>query len=354
MAWSPRQFVDKLGLSPGTLIYTGDRSSGGARLTLTQYSETNLEIKSYDSFDALKKDLSSDQLRWIHVEGLNDIRVIESLGREFGIHQMSLEDILNAHHRPKVSDFDTYIHFVVKFLTVDSKTQKFTYEHASIILGNRFVLSFCEKKSDFLRPIFERFENAEGRLRKLGSAYLAFAVMDLVLDYFNLALGHLSEAVDKMETQILRHPSDLLLGKLYEVKRETALVRKMAVPIRDSIRELLKTESGLIGEDHEIYYRDLEDHAIQIVDTTESLRDTLRNLLDVSDSYSSHNTNVMFKFFTAVSAIFLPLNFLASLYGMNFHVMPGIEEPTGFFLMVAVMVVIALSVATFFRFKRWW
>jgi len=353
VAWSARQFVDKLGLSPGTLIYTGNRG-GGVRATLVEYSDSRFEVKSFESLDQLKGKIPSQGLRWVHVEGLSDVALVEYLGHQFSIHQMSLEDILNAHHAPKISDFESYIHFVVKIVSVDSKTQTLLYDHASVILGSDFVLSFSERKSEFLRPILERFENPEGRLRKFGPAYLAFALMDLTLDHYNLAMGLLEDAVDQMETKILRRPSDLLLGKLYEVKREVALVRKMTAPMRDSIRQLNKGENALIGESYEVYYRDLEDHAVQIVDTTDSLKETLRNLLDVSDSYSAHNMNVMFKFFTAVSAIFLPLNFLASLYGMNFHLMPGVEEPLGFFLMVSVMCLIALSVAVFFRLKRWW
>jgi magnesium transporter len=349
MAW----FTGKLGLSPGTLIYVGERPTAGSRVTLTQYSEEKCDIVSADSWAKVSGRLSDEGTRWIHIEGLHDIQMVEAVGNAFGIHQMSMEDILNSHHRPKMSDFESYTHFVAKIVSVNQKGLEIQYDHASVILGDGFVLSFAERKSDFLKPIFDRLGPPDGRLRVFGPAYMAFSLIDLIIDHFYLALSRLEEAVDQMETQILRRPSDLLLGRLYEVKRETALMRKMAIPVRDFIKSLNKNPSQLIPEDYMIYYRDLEDHAVQIVDTCEIIKETLRNLLDVSDSYSAHNMNIMFKFFTVVSAVFLPLNFLASVYGMNFQYMPGLHDPGGFFLMTGAMIAIGLAVAAFFKFKRW-
>lgn len=353
MAWFSRQIADKFGLSPGTLVYVGNRPSGGSRVTLVQYDGPNYDVKTADSWDKLKEHLKPTGKRWVHVEGLQDIRLVEAVGQTFGIHQMSLEDILNSHHRPKMSDFETYLHFVAKIVSPNIKGLTLIYEHASVILGPDYVLSFAERKSEFLKPIFDRLSIPDGRIRTYGPAYLAFSLMDLIIDHFYLALSRLEEAVDQMETQILKSPSDLLLGRLYEVKRETALMRKMASPVRDFIKSLNKNATPLISEDYSIYYKDLEDHAIQIVDTCDAIKETLRNLLDVSDSYSTHNMNIMFKFFTVVSAVFLPLNFLASVYGMNFHYMPGIEHPSGFHLMTGSMILIGCAVALFFRFMRW-
>ncbi|MGE0762096.1 MAG: magnesium/cobalt transporter CorA [Bdellovibrionales bacterium] len=354
MAWFSDKLVDKLGLSPGTLIYTGDRPSGAPRVTLVQYDSETCDVKTAETWEPLLAQVKPGLKRWVHVEGLHDVRLIESIGRYFNIHQMSLEDLVNLHHRPKMSDFESYIHFVVKIVSPNHKKGTLDYEHGSVILGKDFVFSSSERRNDFLRPILDRFTNPKGRLRTFGVDYLAFALLDLVIDHFYLALSRLEEAVDQMETQILHRPSDILLGRLYEVKRETALVRKMGIPIRDFIKSLLKNTSPLVGEQYEIYYRDLEDHAIQIVDTCDNLKETLRNLLDVSDSYSSHSMNVMFKFFTVVSAVFLPLNFLASVYGMNFAEMPGLHNPSGFYTMTGTMLMIGLCVALFFRFKRWW
>ncbi len=353
MPWFTRQISKKFGLSPGTLVYVSERPSSTSRVTLVQYQGDDLDIKTADSWEKVKEHLKTTGHIWVHVEGLNDLRLVDAVGQAFEIHQMSLEDIVNAQHRPKMSDFETYLHFVVKLGSVDPKHLELHYDHASVILGKNFVLSFAERKSDFLQPILDRLEIKDGRLRTFGPAYLAFSLLDLIMDYLYLALSRLEEAVDQMETQILKRPSDMLLGRLYEVKRETALMRKMAAPIRDFTKALNKGSSELVPEEYGVYYKDLEDHAIQIVDTCETIKETLRNLLDVSDSYSAHNTNIMFKFFTVVSAVFLPLNFLASVYGMNFENMPWLHEPAGFYVMAGIMVFIGCSVTFFFRFKRW-
>lgn len=354
MAWFSNRIAEKLGLSPGTLVYIGEKSNQSTRVTLVQYSEEKYSTFQNESWNTVKAQIQPGLKTWIHVEGLHDIRLVESIGQHFQVHQMSLEDILNSHHRPKMSDFENYIHFVLKIVSANPKSGRLGFEHASVILGKDYVLSFSEKRSDFLKPIFERFHNVQGRLRSFGVSYLCFSLLDLIIDHFYLALSRLEEAVDHMETQILNSPSDLLLSQLYEVKRETALVRKMGTPIRDFIKSLLKSLPALIDEQYEIYYRDLEDHAIQIVDTTDSLKETLRNLLDVSDSYSAHNSNIMFKFFTVVSAVFLPLNFLASVYGMNFDKIPGALHPEGFLYMCMAMTLVGLCVALFMKLKRWW
>lgn len=354
MAWFSRQTVNKLGLSPGTLVYPGDRPHHNPTITLTQYNPEALEIQTSERWDFIKEKMKPGLNHWIHIDGIHDIQLIETLGQHFGIHQMSLEDLVNKFHRPKMSEFEGYTHFVVKMVTINPKTKELCYDHGSIILGQNFVFTATERKTDFLRPIMDRLNKSNGRLRTFGHDYLVFALLDIVIDHFYLALSRLEESVDQMETQILHKPSDMLLSRLYEVKRETALVRKMAIPIRDFVKALNKNGNALMSEEFEVYYRDLEDHAIQIVDTCESLKETLRTLLDVSDSYSAHSQNVMFKFFTAVSAIFLPLNFLASLYGMNFHVMPGLDHPSGFFIISGLMIVVGLLVALFFKIKRWW
>lgn len=353
MAWLSRKISDKLGLSPGTLVYQGEKPNIQPRVTLVQYSPESYTTESSASWDTLKASVKTvSPHKWVHVEGLNNLRLIESVGSFFGVHQMTLEDIVNVHHRPKMSDFESYVHFVVKVVLVSQG--EFRYEHFSIILGKDYILSFSEMRADFLKPIFERMENPQGRLRTYSSAYLAFALLDLIMDHYYLALSRLEAAVDEIETMILSRPSDTLLGTLYEVKRETALMRKRSAPVRDYVRSLLKNGSTLVGENFEVYYRDLEDHTVQIVDTCDAIKETLRNLLDVSDSYSTYNTNLMFKFFTGVSAIFLPLNFLASLYGMNFDFMPGLHHPAGFFVISAFMLSVGVLVAMFFRWRRWW
>lgn len=354
MAWFPRKISEKFGLSPGTLVYVSERPSSGSRVTLVQYNGTSeYDVKVGDTWGKVKEHLKTTGMRWVHVEGLSDLRLVEQVGHAFGIHQMSLEDLVNAQHRPKMSDFESYLHFVIKIVTPNPKGLELQYDHASVILGKDFVLSFAERKSDFLKPIFDRLVIPEGRLRQYSVAYLAFSLLDLIMDHLYLALSRLEEAVDQMETQILRRPSDLLLGQLYEVKRETALMRKMAIPVREYLKSLNKNQPDLVPEDYYIYYKDLEDHAIQVVDTCETIKETLRTLLDVSDSYSAHNMNIMFKFFTVVSAVFLPLNFLASVYGMNFEFMPLLHDPSGFYIISGTMLLIGFLVAIFFRFKRW-
>lgn len=349
-----RKSFQKMGLPPGTLVYVGEQKPDPLRLTLVHYNENKQTVEIFESWDRAQAAIALVKGHiWLHVEGFSDIRCIEQIGRQFGLHNMSLEDSLNTHHRPKMSEFTDYLHFILKLVYVGSNSVDIRYEHCNIFVGPTFVISVQEQRKDFFAKIRERVISGDAKLCKFGSAYLAFVLLDFAIDHYYLALNYMEEAVDRIETKVLKNPNDLLLDQLYDIRSETALIRKMVFPVREFIRNLLKEPPAFIDENIQIYYRDLEDHAIQIVDGCNSIKETLANILEISDSYSSHRMNMIIKFLTMVSVIFLPLNFLAGLYGMNLH-LPIADTPNSFFVITGMMTVIALILALYFKMKRWW
>ncbi len=344
----------KIGLSPGTLVHIGKKKIEKVKITIIDYDETQLQEKEAKTIEECFPFKDLPTVTWVNIDGLHDIGVMEKIGKHFGLHPLVMEDILNTDQRPKIEDFDDYIFVVLKMLYFDEDEEEVRAEQISIILGSNFVLSFQERVGDIFNPLRERIRSAKGRVRKMGPDYLAYALMDAIVDNYFMVLEKLGEKIEGMEEELVTNPTPETLQTIHNLKREMIFLRKSVWPLREVVSRLERGESDLIKDSTGIYLRDVYDHTIQVVDTIETFRDMLSGMLDIYLSSVSNRMNQVMKVLTIIATIFIPLTFVAGIYGMNFEYMPELKwhwfYPKAFWL---VMLGIAGVMLVYFRRKKW-
>jgi len=345
----------KAGLPPGTLIHIGEKKREEPKITILDYDETQFqerEAKSVEECFPLKE---KPTVTWINVEGLHQVEVLERLGGCYGLHPLVLEDILNTDQRPKMEDYGEYVYIVLKMLTYyDDKSGQIEAEQISLVLGRNFVLSFQEgKKGDVFDLLRERLRGGKGRIRKMGADYLAYSLIDSVVDHYFIILERLGERVEFLEEELMTEPTTKTLQEIYNLKREMIFLRKAVWPLREVVGALERGESPLIQQNTQIYLRDVYDHTIQVIDTIETFRDTVSGMLDIYLSSVSNRLNSVMKVLTIIATIFMPLTFLAGIYGMNFKYMPELEWRWGYPLVWMIMIAIGILMLFYFRKKKW-
>ena len=344
----------KAGLPPGTLVHVGEKKTEKARITLIDYDEQNFQEKQVNNIEECFKFKSTSTVTWINIDGLGDIEMFEKMGEKFGIHSLVLEDILNTGQRPKFEDLEGYIFVVLRMLTFDDDEGVMKSEQVSVILGGNFVISFQESPGDVFDEIRERIRNAKGRIRKMGPDYLAYSLIDAVVDNYFMILEKYGEQIEVLEEQLVTEPSQETLQSIHRLKGQMVFLRKSVWPLRELINSLDKSESELIADSTGIYLRDVYDHTIQIIDTIESFRDMVSGMLDIYLSSISNKMNAVMKVLTVIATIFIPLGFFAGVYGMNFEHMPELKwrfmYPLGFWAGICVVVG---GMLYYFRKKKW-
>jgi len=353
----PKQFKKrshKTGLPPGALVHIGEKWSEQARISVMQYNEETLREKELADVRELPVPSGASLTTWIHVDGLHDTAMLEQLGEKFDLHPLVLEDILNTDHRPKMEDMGPYIFVILKCFAADVPAMsEVKAEQVSLILGSNYVLSLQEKESNLLAPIRERIRQNKGRIRKAGADYLAHAILDAVVDSYFLVLEDMGEEIDACEESLVNRPGAAVMTRIQYLKRNMTILRKAVWPLREAVAALERSESSLIAEATNIYLRDVYDHTIQVMDTIESYRDTLSGMLDIYLSSLSNRMNEIMKVLTIIATIFIPLTFLAGVYGMNFDYMPELKWRWGYFALWGVMISIVIIMLKLFRKNRW-
>ena len=343
-----------IGLSPGALVHVGKKKIEKVRIRLIDYDEAQLQEKEPKTIEECFPFKDLPTVTWVNIDGLHDVKVMEKVGKHFGLHSLVLEDILNTEQSPKVEDFDDHIFVVLKMLYYDETDGEIRAEQISIILGSNFVLSFQERVGDIFNPLRERIRSAKGRVRKMGPDYLAYNLLDAVVDNYFTVLEKLGEQIEGMEEELVTNPTPETLQKIHNLKREMIFLRKSVWPLREVVSRLERGESKLIHESTGIYLRDVYDHTIQVIDTIETYRDMLSGMLDIYLSSISNRMNQVMKVLTIIATIFIPLTFVAGIYGMNFEYMPELKwhwfYPKAFWL---VMLGVAAVMLVYFRRKRW-
>ncbi len=342
----------KAGLLPGSLIHLGNTYTEKPKITLTRYNETSFSEKEINSFAALGAQKDEPGIIWIAVDGLQNTELLEELGNIFGLHPLVLEDILNTDQRPKMEDYCDYLYIVLRNFNGQSNGDLIS-EQISIILGKNFVLSFREKESTIFEPIQERLRNNKGRIRKFGADYLVHAIIDSIVDNYFIVLEGLEEKIEFLEDDLLKKPTPVMLQAIHELKRELILLRKSLWPLREAISALERSDSPLISESTGIYFKDIFDHVIALIDSVETFRDMLSGMLDIYLSSVSNKLNEVMKVLTIIATIFMPLTFLAGVYGMNFKFMPELEWRWGYFGVLGIMLAVALFMVHYFKKKKW-
>lgn len=344
----------KSGLPPGSLIHIGEKRDEAVKISVIDYDEHQLheeEIRSIDRCIPLK---SRPTVTWINVEGIHEVDVLEKLGNCFGLHPLIMEDVLNTDQRPKIEDFGNYVYIVLKMLNYNDKKNEIVSEQISLVLGHNFVISFQEGiKGDVFNPIRERIRGAKGRIRKMGADYLAYNLLDIVVDNYFIILERLGEDIESLEEELVKNPVKHTLQKIHFLKREMIFLRKAVWPLREVASALERGESFLITDNTRIYLRDVYDHTIQVIDNIEIFREMLSGMLDIYLSSISNRLNEVMKVLTIIATIFMPLTFIAGIYGMNFRYMPELEWRLGYFVILFIMAAVGGIMLIYFKKRKW-
>ena len=348
-----RKISKTVGLVPGTLVHVGEEKTEKTKITIMDYDEGQFREQEAKMVEESFRFKDTATVTWINIDGLGEIEVIAKIGKHFNLHPLILEDIVNTGQRLKVEDFENHIFVVLKMLTFDEKESDIKAEQFSLILGSNFVISFQEKAGDVFNPIRERIRNAKGRIRKMGADYLAYSLLDAVVDNYFLILEKLGEKIEGSEEAVVKNPTPQTLRDIHALKRDTIFLRKSVWPLREVVNNLARTESSLIKQSTNIYLRDVYDHTIQIIDTIETFRDLVSGMLDIYLSSISNRMNEVMKVLTVFAVIFIPLTFIAGIYGMNFKYMPELEWRGGYFIALGIMASVGLSMLIYFKRKKW-
>ncbi len=354
-----RRASEKFGLPPGTIVHVGDKRTETVKITVIDYSKDHFQTKEVSDIEEVFPFRDSPSVTWINIDGIHDVTVIERLGTHFSIHPLVLEDILHTTQRPKIEDFEDYIYVVLRMFYYQDKTDELdndseiVSEQVSLILGRNFVISFQEAGGDTFDPVRMRIKNSKGRIREMGADYLAYSLIDSIVDNYFVILEKLGERIELLEDDLLDNPTPDTLEELHVLRNEMIFLRKSAWPLREVLNNLLRGESSLITKYAQIYIKDVYDHTIQVMDTIETYRDMLSGMLDIYLSSISNRMNEVMKVLTIIATIFIPLTFLAGVYGMNFHYMPELAWKWSYPVLWCIMAAIGIFMISYFRKKKW-
>ena len=342
------------GLPPGSLIHIGEKKVEKTRITVIDYNEeefNELEVKRVEECFFFKDKAS---VTWINISGIHDENIIGSLGRHFSLHPLLLEDVMDSNQRPKVEDYEDYLFIILKMLYLDKEVEnQVATEQVSLILGRNYVISFQESDDDVFDIIRNRIRQKKGRARSMGADYLAYVLMDAIVDNYFVVMERFKEVLEDIHESLIISPRSEMLHLIHDMKREMIFLRKSVWPLREVVRSLQQTDFKWLEDRTTIFLRDLYDHTIQVMDSIESSRDLLSGILDIYLSSVSYKMNEVMKVLTIIATIFIPLTFIAGVYGMNFHYMPELDWKWGYPLIWVVMIATFLAMVYYFKRKEW-
>ena len=344
---------DKSGLPPGSLVHLGEKRPEAVRITYFDYDERSFREKQGVSVEECLEFQNTDTITWINIDGIDEISIIEKIGKAYDLHPLILEDIVTSGQRPKFENYNTYAYIVLRMLTYDDANQAVHSEQISIVLGPAYVISFQEDVGDIFDPIRDRIRFAKGRVRKMGADYLAYSLIDAIVDNYFGILEKIGERIEGLEDELIDDPTEDTLRKIHSLKREMMFLRRSVWPLRELVSGMQRDESPLIGSQTRIYLRDVYDHTIQVIDTIESFRDMASGMLEIYLSSLSYRMNAVMKVLTIIAMIFIPLTFIAGVYGMNFPNMPEIGWRFGYAAVLLLMLVVAAVMLVYFKRRKW-
>ena len=343
----------KTGLAPGTIVYTGNKSSNELFIDVFDYNKDFIEERELKNMEEAFTFENEETITWINVNGLNHVEEIEKLGQFCELHPLIIEDISSTNQRPKVDEYEDYLFVVLKMLYFDKK-QRLKIEHISFVLGSNYILSFQEAEGDVFDPIRERLRTGKGRVRSFGADYLLYLLMDAIVDnYFNL-IETLGNKVERLEDKLfIDKANDDITSHIQGLKREILKVRRAVHPLREVANKLQKTESKLVDAKTQHYLSDLYDHIVQVSESIEIYREMIWSLMDMYMTTISNKMNEVMKVLTIIATIFIPLTFIAGIYGMNFNYMPELQFKYSYFILWGIMIAIFVALIYYFKRKKW-
>jgi magnesium transporter len=343
----------KTGLPAGSLVHLGERKTERAVITLIEYGPELLQETHFDSVADCAACAPKLPKVWLNVHGLHEPEVMAEIGRHFKLHPLVLEDILNTDQRPKVDDYGDYLFLVARFFDHDAVNLTVTSEQVSFVIGHDFVLTFQERPTGRFDPVREWLRTDKGRIRQLGCDYLAYALLDLVVDRYFTVLEEIGERSEDLEEALMAKPDAALLQTLHQLKRETLVLRRAIWPLREVINTLVRNEGRFFAPETQLYLRDIYDHTVHLIESLEAIRDLIAGMLDIYLSSISNRVNQEVRALTVVAIIFMPATLISGIFGMNFKAMPLLDAGNGFFIAIGLMIGVASTLGAIFWRRRW-
>ena len=342
----------KMGLPPGSLVLVGERKLEQVHLGLMDYDADGVEERQFASVSECAGCQPTRKFQWLNVYGLHEPAVMSEIGRRFNLHPLVLEDILNTDQRPKLDEYDDYLYVVARFFDYDARTATLSSEQVSLVIGHDFVLTFQERPTGNFNPVRDRLRQGRGQIRRGGAPYLAYALLDTVVDRYFSVLESLGERVEELEDELMHKPSSRTLTTLHHLRREATFLRRAVWPLREVVAGLSRN-THFFAEEVQPYLRDIYDHTVHVIESLEAIRDIIAGLLEVYLSTVSNRVNREMRVLTVIALIFMPSSLLAGIFGMNFRVMPLLDIPGGFWMIIGLMVCVAVTLALVFWRRKW-
>ncbi len=346
------KLVIKAGLPPGTLVHIGPKKTEKQLVELIQYDNKELIETDSNETSVILDKFDPGKVNWINIDGLHNINLIQELGNFFHLSPLMLEDILNTEQRPKLDEYDGVLFLPMKALNTLSGNE-IQYEQISFVLGQNYILSFQEKEGDLFDQLRTRISDPANRVRSKNADYLFYRLIDTVVDNYYIVMEHIGEQIENIEEEVYLNPSSKTMQRIQDVKKELIILRKSLYPIREAIASLLRNDYKVIQPENRTFFNDVYDHIIQLIDMFETYRDLISNLMDMYMSTISNKMNEIMKVLTIISTIFIPLSFIAGVYGMNFQHMPELGWKYGYYAILGLMLAILTGMLLYFRSKKW-
>ncbi|MBU2928651.1 magnesium/cobalt transporter CorA [Winogradskyella psychrotolerans] len=348
-----QNYKKHIGKAPGTLVYTGKKTEKQLQIESFDYTKETLNERVLNNIEDARSYRETDSVTWINVDGLNSLGEIENIGKQYDLHPLVLEDIVNTTQRPKIDEYDDYLFIVLKMLYYDAD-ENVVIEQVSLVLGKNYVLSFQESEGDVFDTVRDRIRVGNGRIRGLKSDYLLYALIDAVVDHYFSIIETLGNKIEDLETDLFDgHAKENISIEVQQLKREILKVRRAIFPLREIINRIEKGEHPLIYRRTITYYRDIYDHLIQVSENIDIYREMIWSLMDMYMTTISNKMNEVMKVLTIISTIFIPLTFLAGIYGMNFNNIPELRYEYSYFILLGVMFVMLILMLIYFKRKKW-
>lgn len=353
LAIAHKNLSAKSGMPPGSLVHVGTKTTEKVRISVFSYDENELHVQEETTIQDLPVVTKRAGTTWIQVVGLHQVEIIGAIGRHFGLHPLLLEDILNTTHRPKVEDMGDYLFIIARMLHQNDQTGEIGSEQMSLVLGRNFLLTFQESPRGHFNGVRDRIKAGKGLIRKRGSDYLAYCLVDTVVDKYFLFMERLAERIELLEDELVTTPPRDTMQVLHKLKTDMMYVRRSIWPLREVVSRLVSGETSLIKEPTLPYLRDVYDHTIHVIDTMETYRDVVSGMLDIYLSSISNRLNEIMKVLTIIATMFIPLTFLTGWYGMNFKLMPELEWRWGYPMVMGIALAAVTAMLIAFRRKGW-
>ncbi len=343
----------KVGLPPGTVVHTGMKRTEEVTMYIMEFDDGDMREYATDSIDDCLPTPVETAYKWVHVNGVHDVEIVKTIGEYYAVHPLIIEDIPSIEQRPKIEDMANGVYVVLRAFDIDSLTHEVVSEQVSIIMGKHFVLTFQESKIDIFDAIRARARQKGERIRKNGTDYLTYALLDLLVDKYFVVLEEVGNNIEDLEDQLIQYATSEMLSQIYITKRYLLALRRHIWPLRQVILQFERDQADLVQDENRIYLRDLYDHIIRVADLVETYRESITGMMDIYLSSVSNRMNEVMKVLTVISTIFVPLTLAASVYGMNWKWMPELEFYYGYPVFLAVMFIVTMSLVGYFRRRKW-